>query len=64
MGRIREETNPGKDNWASMQEHMQSQYAPLDKSAEAGKRFKSKKMVHGSEKGTAGVLQHPDLEYH
>ena len=42
--------NPGKDTWASMQEHMQTQYAPLDKSAEAEKRFKSQRMVHESKK--------------
>lgn len=42
--------NPEKANWKGMQEHMQSQYAPLDKSAEAEKRFKGQRMVHESEK--------------
>ena len=42
--------NPSKANWQGMQDHMQSQYAPLDRSAEAEKRFKGQKMVHESEK--------------
>jgi len=39
-------TNPGKDNWASLQEYMHIQYAPLDKSAEAEKRFMDQRMTH------------------
>ena len=42
--------NPRKDNWVSMQEYMQSQFAPLDKSAEAKKRFKGQRIAHESEK--------------
>ncbi len=42
-------TNPGKDNWASLQEYMQIQYAPLDKSADAEKRFMDQRMTHETE---------------
>ena len=41
--------NPGMDNWASLQEYMQVQYAPLDKSAEAEKRFMDQKMSQETE---------------
>ena len=41
--------NPGKDNWASLQEHMQVHYAPLDKSEEAEKRFMEQRMSQETE---------------
>jgi len=42
-------TNPGKDNWASLQEYIKIQYAPLDKSADAEKRFMDQRMTHETE---------------